>query len=646
MNSKLNLRTLAGIAVSTATLLALIPLGSANADPAQLTMGANTDKTTITITGDAGSLEGHSFKAVKIGDYDNATGDASDHTLNSVSVSTVTDVKTDATTALHDVDSNAPGAGYTGNPVGEVASRWLGYPDAAHNTSDKDDTSNSGSATNAWNGNLRKFVTKLAAQSNFNTEMGSSTIAAGPGSASDTSVQFTSVDPGVYVIEDVTAQGVGGSKAHKNSIPMLVSTGIKLKDDATPYMSVGGQTLGTVSIKKDEPSITKALVGTNNDPSVGGNLHYQLTGSVPLTTGYSHYVYTLVDNPSQPGLTYNNDAVVKVGNTTLTEGTQYTVDATHMYAAPNTASTRYIVFDLTPSIRSFTYKDPITVTYSMKVNDNAAGGALQNGVTLGYSNNPSKQPSSDSGQTEANGNGDGQVTDCSASGAPATCTNGSITNDVVSGSSNTDATAYMRHFDLINEKKVDNSGLEGAKFQVSDSTGHVINFLKMGNGSYKKSVSQTASAGSDPTSSAAGTDLAVYDGSVSALSGDDPSDAGQLRVDGLADGEYTVKEVVPAPGFSGTFLPSTKVTVKGNTTTPSTDAFTNTADTWGLIAAHSTLTNVGMTQAGAVIVLNVNSASQLPLTGGAGVILALLIVVALAVIAAALIMTRRRLNKQ
>ncbi|WEV72372.1 isopeptide-forming domain-containing fimbrial protein [Bifidobacterium sp. ESL0790] len=646
MNGKLNLRALAGIAVSTATLLALIPLGSANADPAQLNMGTNTDTTTITITGPAGSLEGHSFKAVKIGDYDNATGNASDHSLASVSVSTVAGVKTDAAAALHSVDSSSPGAGYDGNPVGEVASRWLGYSAASYTNTDKDETSNSGTAANAWNGNLRKFVTNLAAQTDFNTSMGSSSITAGPGGASDTSVQFTGVEPGIYVIEDVTARGVGGSSAHKNSIPMLVSTGIKLKDDATAYMSIGGQALGTVSIKKDEPSVAKALDGSNNDPSVGGTLHYKLTGSVPLTTGYTHYVYTLADNPSQPGLTYNNDAVVKVGNTTLTVGTQYTVDATHMYASPNGASTRYIVFDLTPSIMSFHYQDPITVTYSMKVNDNAAGGALQNGVTLGYSNNPGNQPSSDSSQTGTDGNGDGQVTDCSASGAPSGCTNGSITNNVVPGSSNSGSTAYMRHFDLINEKKIDNSGLEGAKFQVVDSTGHVINFLKMGNGSYKKSVSQSAATGSDPSASAAGTDLTVYAGTAGSSSGDDPISSGQLRVDGLADGDYTVKEVAAAPGFSGTFLPSTKVTLKGNASAPATDAFTNTADVWGLIAAHSTLTDVGMTQNNAVIVWNINSVSQLPLTGGAGVILALLIVVALAIIAAVLIMTRRRLNKQ
>ncbi|WEV65729.1 isopeptide-forming domain-containing fimbrial protein [Bifidobacterium sp. ESL0764] len=638
--TKFNIRTLAGAAVSAATLLALAPLGVANAAGPTIDLSTAQGET-ITINSAEGNLKGHKFAAVKIGDYQNAKGDASTHTLSSVSVGTVSTLKTAAKQALVDAKnvahiSAAEDTAYVDNPVGEVASKWLGY-----GTSGADITSNTPTAVSpskhGYDGNLRTFVTKLSGSADFQSKIGASNSTV----ASDSKSATVPVDaPGMYIVEDVTSDfsSAAVGKSRKASIPMLVSTGITTKsgNDTTVYNKLGSKPLNEVNMKSDTPTVKKELVGNDNDPSIGGILHYQLTSSVPLTTGFDHYIFTMIDQPAQTGLTYQNDAKVTVGGTPLIKDTDYTVDATKTY--PD-GSTKYVVFDLSKSILNQTYKDAIVITYTMKVNDHANGGALKNGVTLGYSNNVNKQPSGDGAQTGENGDGKGEVTDCSTSSVTP-CTNGSITNEG-GDTSDTSATIYFRHFDLINLKKADSTGLAGAKFKVTDkSTGNVVKFNKVGNGSYKKAA--------DQSSTNAVSELEVFDAAAPVThSGDEPASDGQLRVDGLKEGDYTVTETAAAPGFSGTFLPSTDVTLKGNATTPATDAYTNTKDAvFGLIDAHETLTDVAMnTTGGAILVKNVNSVSQLPLTGGAGVVLALLVVVALAGATSLLIVTRRKLSE-
>ncbi|WEV52887.1 isopeptide-forming domain-containing fimbrial protein [Bifidobacterium sp. ESL0704] len=640
--TKFNIRTLAGVAVSAATLLALAPLGVANAANDTIDL-SKAQSETITVNSPEAKLKGHKFAAVKIGDYQNASGDADTGTLSSVSVGTTSTLKAAAKQALTDAKtaigvSTAEDSAYVDNPVGEVASKWLGY-----GTSGDDTTSNTATAVDpskhGYDGNLRTFVTELSDNATFKSEIGASNSTV----AEDNKTATLSVShPGMYIVEDVTSDfssaAVGTSR--KASIPMLVSTGITIKNgnDTVVYNKLGDLALNQVNMKSDSPTVKKVLDGTNNDPSIGGTLHYKLTSAVPLTTGFKHYIFTMIDQPSQTGLDYNNDAIVTVGGTKLTKGTDYTVDTSQTYAD---GSIKYVVFDLSPSIRSLKYQDAIVITYSMKVNDNAQGGTLKNGVKLGYSNDSSKQPSTDKAVIGTDGDGKGEVTDCATATDTTKCSNGSISNDG-SDSGDTSATIYFRHFDLINLKKADSTGLAGAEFKVTDNaTKKVVKFNKLDDGSYKKAAKQDSEDAVE--------NLAVHSeaSAPSTHSGDDKAQhPGELRVDGLKEGDYTVTEVKAAPGFSSTFLPSTVVTLKGNATTPATDAYTNTKDAvFGLIDAQPTLTDVAMsTDKGAILVKNVNSVSQLPLTGGAGVVLALLVVVALAGATSLLIVTRRKLS--
>ncbi|WEV73933.1 isopeptide-forming domain-containing fimbrial protein [Bifidobacterium sp. ESL0798] len=643
MNRKVSLRAFVGAAVSAATLLALAPLGVANAAETNIDMGTQVDntKSTITINGNGHSITGHKFAAVQIGTYDNATADLSTNKLTSVSVGTVAGVETDAAAALVTTKSDLgvstdEDAGFAGNPVGEVANKWLGYGSSGEDTA-------SNTEAKAWNGNLRKFVTNLTDTSGWNAKFTGSSLTTGPVASTDpatTEATITVGTPGIYLVEDITSDFSATTTAQKNSIPMLVSTGITTKADpstSTPsYVlnTLGTTELGKINMKADESSITKKLdTSATNDPSIGGKLHYELDSTVPLTTGYKHYIFNMTDATSQAGLTYTGtgDVTVTIGGTEV-PATDYEIKEVK-YDAPST-STKLLVFDFTKSIRSKTYKDAIVIKFAMQVNDEAKGGALLNGAVLNTSNDTNHQPDTDAAPTP---NPDGTDTNCVVSSS--SCTNGTISNEVISGQDNSASSAYFRDFDLQKVAKLSGTGLTGATFKVLDSHDNPIYFKQVGNGSYKKSMTQAAGTGIY-------TELSVFDDSSSVAADpatDAPSVKGQLKVDGLAEGTYKVEEVTAPSGYSATFKPSFSVTLGHDSSHMDVNTFTNTADTWGLVDATATAHSVNFTD-GFAKVKNVNSVSQLPLTGGAGVVLALLVVVALGALTATLIVVRRRLG--
>jgi fimbrial isopeptide formation D2 family protein/LPXTG-motif cell wall-anchored protein len=112
---------------------------------------------------------------------------------------------------------------------------------------------------------------------------------------------------------------------------------------------------------------------------------YVLTSKVPSMDGYSKYFFVINDTMSE-GLTFNNDVAVKIGEKTLVEGTDYTVEITNN--ADGTTSFQIIFKNF------IQYKgdagDAIEVTYSATLNEKAKIGEEGNPNTanLIYSNNP------------------------------------------------------------------------------------------------------------------------------------------------------------------------------------------------------------------------------------------------------------------
>ncbi|MDF7664451.1 isopeptide-forming domain-containing fimbrial protein [Bifidobacterium sp. ESL0763] len=667
---------IAGVAVTAATLLALAPLGVANAagdtdnTATRITMPTKS-RETIAIHGETNAMTGHTFAAVKIGDYAYASvSSVSSDKLGEIGVETNADVKSLAQTALDGV-TKAQDAKYKGNPVGEVAASYLGYKSVSITADDKDEVSSSHAAADAWgrDGNLRKFVTNLAKAGSGDTSFASKMAAAkatkpedvkgDTGDSTKSTVTMTGLAPGLYVVEDVT-NGVSDPKAAANSIPMLVGTGITT-NDGTAYTKMASMDapLGSIEMKSYNPTIEKKVLTKDDDVEIGGDISYQLTSQVPLTTGFDHFVYTMVDKPG-PGLTFKGIDKVTIGDKPVSAQTDttpgYVVKTGASSDANHQGDTDFIDIDFSSIIANHDYnwQDKIVVVYHMSVNDNADEAlGLTNNVSLAYSNDVRDQ-TKNAAATAGDG---GAVT----SGAD----NGSVAS-VAPADGGKGAKIHFRHFNLLNVDKLNGNALAGDTFtiksvpqapagQAADSN---IRFRKLADGSYKKAADQSDSKDNPATSS-----LAV-------------SGKGKLLISGLSAGTYEIAQATPTPGYSSTFMPTFQVKLSALTndqlcqansavtcdvqfktelskpdfwglvskdaTTPFTDGI-HTGSTLNWKPADGTVENAD--NSNAVVVRNVTSISQLPLTGGAGAIMALLVTVVLMVATALLIVARRKVRE-
>ncbi|MCO6558425.1 MAG: isopeptide-forming domain-containing fimbrial protein [Bifidobacterium sp.] len=365
--------------------------------------------------------------------------------------------------------------------MAKVASQWLGFPSSAGSSTDVTSNASGG----GWQGKLRDFVTVLAARTDIKADIASSGYAVTAGSSA-TSVTLTGLPIGLYLVVDTTGAGSTTAVAGTNapaSIPILAGTVLmstapqtysKFKDDTA-------MTLGTVTVKNNVPTIKKKLVAPNyGSASIGDELTYQLIGSVPLTTGFSHYTYKLTDLPHS-GLTYVPGSVsIRIANSeyapdasalkTLTEGavgavgTDYAVTVT-----PGDGG--QVAFNLSPGIVAIGhqyYGKLIRVEYKMKVNDTATTSAdMINGFKLSYSNDTGNPPAADNGDDT---NTDGTVT---------TITDTNPGDPVA---------LHFYHFQMEVQAKIDSTTkLSGATFQILDPVfGDPMLFKKLADGSYKK----------------------------------------------------------------------------------------------------------------------------------------------------------------
>lgn len=179
---------------------------------------------------------------------------------------------------------------------------------------------------------------------------------------------FTGLDAGYYLVY------VTGGKQIQSSLVTV--------DESTK----------TVNLKTEAPSITKKA--DKETVSIGQVVEYTVTGSVPDTTGYDQYVYTIHDELSN-GLDFVNDAngtavngntvnvTVAFGKGTIDEGTAPTT------ATLDTTNNKKMSLDLSAWVRNNqTNKGKeFTVTYYAKVNKDAVV-TEKNKAQLEYGNKP------------------------------------------------------------------------------------------------------------------------------------------------------------------------------------------------------------------------------------------------------------------
>ena len=435
------------------------------------------------------------------------------------------------------------------------------------------------------------------------------------GQNGDTSVKFTDLPLGYYVVEDT---------AETTPVSALVLTSTK------PNVEV--------NIKAELPVVDKKIVEEQdrvetNNAAVGDVVSYEVTSKVPDMTGYTKYYFVLRDTMS-PGLTFNQDVAITIGNQTLTAGTDFTV------TAEETASGTEIEIVFKNFISYKDQKDAaITVTYSATINEKAVIGVAGNPnyVKLQYSNNPNKVVSGDPD------NPDKPI-------------------EPVGETPEEEVRTYVTGLKLI---KVDPEGnrLTGAEFTI---TGSKLNkvlvrkdvYTQDENGTYWRLTDGTYTT-QDPLTE--GVDQSKYESvtvkyakesvtevketqenvEATAVVGDD----GVLRFDGLSAGDYEITELRSPAGYNLLEKPF-KITI--DWTAPE-----NVSDpcTWTVSDTEAGDDYASSLESGAQIVdgciqiqVENKSGTQLPETGGMGTTLFYIVGGLLMTTAVVLLITKKKLS--
>jgi fimbrial isopeptide formation D2 family protein/LPXTG-motif cell wall-anchored protein len=205
------------------------------------------------------------------------------------------------------------------------------------------------------------------------------------GAASGDNVVFSNLEAGYYIIEDE------GSATPISALMLNTVTNANVEI-----------TLKASDESEKEIMTAEELINNKaNELGIGRTVNYKYTQKVPDTTGYDYYYYMINDTLST-GLTFDpTSVVVKVGDTTLTEGTDYYLYADKTADAAVLGTKTFIVAfnDVVADIAAEKYAtgDTITVTYNATINSDAVVGVDPNNnkANITYSNNPDKDGKGD-----------------------------------------------------------------------------------------------------------------------------------------------------------------------------------------------------------------------------------------------------------
>lgn len=333
----------------------------------------------------------------------------------------------------------------------------------------------------------------------------------------------------------------------------------------------------TVRLKTEAPSITKKA--DKETVSIGQVVEYTVTGSVPDTTGYDKYVYTIHDELSK-GLDFVNDAngaaleasATTVNVTVAFKGTGVTDAST----APTTATidtdnSKKMSLDLSTWVKANQANKgkEFTVTYYAKVNKDAVV-TEKNKAQLEYGNKP------------------GETTTTTPS----------------------EAKTPTYPLDILKTRKDTSKKLAGAKFSLYTSETDAKNRTNP--------IKVTGNNGNYVVDSTSAT---TEFESVENIDGKGYN----LRVNGLAEGTYYLVETKAPDGFN-------------KLTAPIVIKITKSADT---DVNNWTISKDGTVETDKIIDVENSTGSILPSTGGMGTI-AFTVVAALLVLGVAVSFIRDR----
>ncbi|WEV67410.1 SpaA isopeptide-forming pilin-related protein [Bifidobacterium sp. ESL0769] len=686
MKLKQSLRSVVGITLSAATMLAfgLVGVTSANADDSIVTSASDGNLTIKSESGHALGGTGSSIKALRIGAYGHAasTGTGSNETIDGVEIketgkTAVNDYETGSGTfnldsaladAVQAVLGSAPAHQLTdaekANPLGYVSRHWLGYSD----TSDADNTDTT-SKDMYKNAELRKFATKVQSNAKIKALFSSGADADGiytkDVADGDTEEAFTGLPEGIYLVQSV-ADGVDGA----GSIPMIVGT--TLGPNHLAKFTNGNTYLGSAVIKSETPFISKAFTEKNGNaivghavPAVSKNdiITYKVVAVVPNMVGFApdSFVYKLEDVPSNMSLNTTPTFTVKQPTdpvpVSITPDTVPDVDTATMATAPSGyayQTTAVHGFKLNVlKVMQLAQGTQITISYKMKV----TGGNSKNSIQVSWSNDVNHPDSFGTKTSEAV-----NVNDAPHPPAPGETPEppAPASNHQYTDSFNVSVKNVMRSFTGVTTPEQ----LKGATFTVEKESTTPGTFA-----AFNMSLSDSTDSSKDGewTPDSAGTSNVVKGGT---------NEAGVLLLLGMPSGTYRISQTGAAEGHhmaagkpSFTIKLANQRYTAGDTGTEGSPNFVpdtskdnwvsaqvTASDFWGLvnpgvsgspvdISPDSAASDLATTKD--ISVKDVDSVAQLPLTGGAGVILiAALVVLCGSIAAATSVMRRKNMENQ
>lgn len=396
---------------------------------------------------------------------------------------------------------------------------------------------------------LSTFAAKASnwAQTNNITADATATVSKNAATDGKYTATFTNLDYGYYVVA-VPGATVADTNSQYAALVRVHSTSVDAEiKGALPTVDKKVQVNGT---GKDA-----------TDAKIGDTLTFTLTSTIPDMSAYNTYTFNFKDTLSK-GLTFGQVTSVKVGDTTLTKDTDYTVTT----APADNGKTL-----LTVAMKDFKTKQQanagkkITVTCTATLNKDAVvGGAGNvNSATIQYSNNPS-----------TNGTGESEPSKVRV------FTYG-FTVDKYTGDNYT-AEAVR---------------LPGAKFTLAPKDGDPMSFVQVNAGSATaNAVYRVATAGETGTTTIT------------------TPENGKVVFEGLKNGEYTLTETKAPAGYNKL---ASAIGVKVNGQNNGTDT-TNATVT--ITYNNDNGNDYNQTASNGVIPVQNKSGAILPGTGGMGTI--------------------------